>query len=218
MTRTQMPTASAQPVPGPSGRRNATPVPGLRERKKLKTRQTIRREAYRLFAGQGYEATTVDRIAEAAEVSPSTFFRYFPTKEDVVLVDEYAPVLAGALESRPADEPVVDAIRHAFTGSLAQLLGADRQELLFRTRLAFAIPAIRVRAADQQLRSQDAVAALIVERTGREPGDLEANCAAAAITAVFSAVVRHWTESGGAGDLAELFDRQLSMLSAGLRI
>ncbi|WP_328379116.1 TetR family transcriptional regulator [Streptomyces sp. NBC_01020] len=206
MSPTETPTASA------------TPAPGLRERKKLKTRQTIRREAYRLFAEQGYAATTVDRIAEAAEVSPSTFFRYFPTKEDVVLVDEYTPVLAEALKSRPAGEPVVDALRHAFTGSLAQLLGADREELLFRTRLAFAVPAIRVRAADEQLRSQDAVAALIVERTGREPGDLEVHCAAAAITAVFSAVVRYWTEGGGAEDLAELFDRQLSLLSDGLRI
>ncbi|MET9534792.1 TetR family transcriptional regulator [Streptomyces sp. NPDC006649] len=197
---------------------SATPAPGLRERKKLKTRQTIRREAYRLFADQGYAATTVERIAEAAEVSPSTFFRYFPTKEDVVLDDEYAPVLADALRSRPAGEPVVDAIRHALTGSLAQLLGADREELLFRARLACTVPAVRVRAADEQLRSQDAVAALILERTGRERGDLEAHCAAAAVTAVFSAVVRHWTEGGGAEDLAELFDRQLLLLTAGLRI
>ncbi|WP_328320439.1 acyl-CoA-like ligand-binding transcription factor [Streptomyces sp. NBC_00388] len=205
---------SPRETPAPS----APPAPGLRERKKLKTRQAIRREAYRLFAEHGYAATTVERIAGAAEVSPSTFFRYFPTKEDVVLDDEYAPMVSAALRSRPAGEPVVDAIRHALTGSLAGLLDADREELLFRIRLALTVPAIRIRAVEEQLRSQDAVAELIVERTGRPLGDLEVRCAAAAITAVFATVVRHWAEGGGAGDLARLYDRQLSLLAHGLRV
>ena len=69
--------------PAPAAQR-----PGLRERKKARTRAAIREHALRLFREQGYDATTIDQIAEAAEVSPSTFFRYFPTKEDVVLQDE----------------------------------------------------------------------------------------------------------------------------------
>lgn len=80
------------------------PQPGLRERKKLKTRTAIRGAAFRLIAKQGYEATTVEQIAEASEVSPSTVFRYFPTKEDIVLTDEYDPVMASVLRSRPAGE------------------------------------------------------------------------------------------------------------------
>src|SRR6478735_2233854 len=92
--------ATTTAPPGPPG----PPKIGLRERKKIQTRQAIRRAAYRLFEEQGYDATPVDRIAEAADVSPSTVFRYFPTKEDIVLTDEYDPLIEATIRSRPADE------------------------------------------------------------------------------------------------------------------
>ncbi|MGH3378360.1 MAG: TetR family transcriptional regulator, partial [Actinoallomurus sp.] len=76
---------------------------GLRERKKLKTRRSIQQHALRLIHEQGYEATTVEQIAEAAEVSPSTFFRYFPTKEDTILTDEYDPLIMESLRAQPPD-------------------------------------------------------------------------------------------------------------------
>ncbi|WP_328536065.1 acyl-CoA-like ligand-binding transcription factor [Streptomyces sp. NBC_00344] len=196
----------------------AGPMPGLRERKKVKTRQNIRRAAYRLFAEQGYPATTVERIAEAADVSPSTFFRYFPTKEDVVIHDEYEAMLVAALGGRPSDEPVVDAIRHTLTESLARLLETDRDELLFRMRLGFTVPAVRARCSDERQRSQDAIAAVIVERTGRAADDLAAHCAAAAIIAVFTAVLRHWVERGGVQDVVGLCDGQLALFACGLRL
>lgn len=195
----------------------AASAPGLRERKKRKTRQAIRREAFRLFAAQGYEATAVDQIAAAAEVSPSTFFRYFPTKEDVVLYHDDDPVLIEALTGRPADEPVMDAIRHSLADSLAQLLAADREELLFRARLTFSVPAIRARSMDEQLNNQAALAGLIAERAGLDVDDLGAKCAAATIVAVFTTVVWHWVDSGGVEDLTALHERHLGLLCHRLR-
>jgi AcrR family transcriptional regulator len=74
--------------------------PGLRERKRQRTLSEIQRVALDLFGRQGYEATTIEQIAEEAEVSPSTVFRYFPTKEDLVLNDEYDPLLLAAIGGR----------------------------------------------------------------------------------------------------------------------
>lgn len=195
-----------------------TSAMSLRERKKRKVRQTIRQEAFRLFAEQGYQATTVDQIAAAAEVSPSTFFRYFTTKEAVILSDEYDPVLAEALARRPKGEPVITAVRHALTDSLLQVLQADRDELITRIRLTFTDPDIRARAMDEQLRNQDAAAEALAEHVGRPADDLEVKCAAAAIIAVSMTVLRHWVDGGGTADLAELYDRQLEVLATGLRL
>ena len=90
-----------------------TPAPGLRERKKAKTRAALREHALALFREQGYAATTVEQISAAAEVSPATFFRYYPTKEDVVLQDDFDLVTLEALESQPAGLGPVAAFRAA---------------------------------------------------------------------------------------------------------
>ncbi|HVT68163.1 MAG TPA: TetR family transcriptional regulator, partial [Trebonia sp.] len=82
----------------------------LRERKKARTRASLREHALRLFREQGYQATTVEQIAAAAEVSPSTFFRYFPTKEDVVLNDDMDTRVLAALARQPAEMAPLPAI------------------------------------------------------------------------------------------------------------
>src|SRR5215213_6892497 len=99
----------------------------LRDRKKDRTRRVIQSEALRLFAEKGFQATTIGEIAAAAEVAPRTFFRYFPTKEEVVFWSEYQPMLAGFVANRPDDEPAAEALRHGIVDGLAAFYDQDQQ-------------------------------------------------------------------------------------------
>ena len=109
--------------------------PGLRERKKAKTRAAIQEQALRLFREQGYDGTTVEQIAEAAEVSPSTFFRYFGTKEEVVAYDALDPIVMLAWRSQPADMPPIAAIRKAMVEVFGSLTPGQIEELMNRGRI-----------------------------------------------------------------------------------
>src|ERR1700759_2143624 len=126
---------------------------GLRERKKARTRAAIRQEALRLFREQGYQATTVEQIAAAAEVSPSTFFRYFPTKEDVVLQDDMDTRMVEALERQPADLRPPTAVRAAVRDAFASYTEADLAVIAETTRLTMTVPEIRARATDEFART-----------------------------------------------------------------
>ncbi|MFJ2650992.1 TetR/AcrR family transcriptional regulator [Streptomyces sp. NPDC087420] len=194
------------------------PRPGLRERKKLRTRTEIRRATYRLIAGQGYEATTVEQIAQAAEVSPSTVFRYFPAKEDIVLSDEYDPVLAAGLRARPDGEAPLDALRSALTDSLRTLLAEEHDELVQRTRLMVEVPAIRARTAETMAVTGRLLTGVLAERTGRDPGDLELRVLTAAVLGALGEATLYWGEHGCRDDLLSLVGRAFDTLGSGLRL
>src|SRR5438445_13580995 len=89
------------------------PQPGLRERKKQRTRETIARAAHELFAERGYHATTLPDIAEAADVSTRTIFAYFPSKEDILFSDfsVMKEALGQALAGRPEGEDGLETVR-----------------------------------------------------------------------------------------------------------
>ncbi|MFB7475343.1 TetR family transcriptional regulator [Kitasatospora sp. NPDC056184] len=187
----------------------------LRERKKLKTRQTIRREAYRLIAEQGYENTTVDQIAAAAEVSPSTFFRYFATKEDLVLTDEYDPAMIEALLARPADEPFLRSCREALIGLTRQLMEHEREEVLVRMRLTKDVPSLRARLLDTGNEPQRLYLTALTRRAGVQEPTFAMRITAAAIGAATTEAVLRWAESNGTEDIADLVDRTFAILEDG---
>jgi AcrR family transcriptional regulator len=163
-------------------------IPGLRERKKIRTRETIRREAFRLIQEHGYAATTVEQIAEAAEVSPSTFFRYFPTKESVLLADDLDPVILNALDEQPADLSPSQAVRRAYQAAMANLSADQREFENTRQRLIFSIPELKAAMYDEYYRTITAFAEAVGRRIGRDSGDFELRVFTGALTGAMMAV------------------------------
>jgi AcrR family transcriptional regulator len=189
---------------------------GLRERKKLKTRRTIQDHALRLFTDQGYDATTVQQIAEAAEISASTFFRYFPTKEDVVINDDYDWLMADLFRAQPAELAPMEAMRRMLRKVLAHMYATDRELVTARTRLILAVPALRARSFDASLHDTHKLfVQLLAERVRRAPGDFEIQIFAQAVMGALQSVMLRWAESGGTEDLPELLDGALRFLAAG---
>lgn len=160
---------------------------GLRERKKIKTRQAIRRAAFRLIDEHGYAATTVEQIADAAEVSPSTFFRYFPSKESVLLADDMDPLILDALAHLPPELSPIQAFRRAFEIALANMSEDQRQFEKIRQRLIFSIPELKAAVYDEYLRTIRVVAELVSRRTGRAADDFEVRVFAGALTGAMMA-------------------------------
>ncbi|MEV4052633.1 TetR family transcriptional regulator [Amycolatopsis sp. NPDC049688] len=160
---------------------------GLRERKKARTRAAIQRHALRLFHEQGYSATTVDQIAAAAEISPSTFFRYFPTKEDTVLYDPFDPVLIEAALAQPPELSPIDALRATMDFIREQIPAEAWEDERQRQLLVFREPELRSAVMDKFAEGIDLLAAFAAQRTGRAADDFEARNWAGAVVGVVMA-------------------------------
>ncbi|WP_106188422.1 TetR family transcriptional regulator [Umezawaea tangerina] len=160
----------------------------LRERKKARTRAELQRHALRLFAERGYEATTVEDIAAAAEVARSTFFRYFAAKEDVVLFDDVDPLFEQALAAVPAGTPLlvalIEAMRATFTG-LDEQKRADEE---LRMRLVRTVPEIAAALRARGAWEVEQTTRFVAPALGRSPDDIEVvTLAGALIGARFAA-------------------------------
>jgi AcrR family transcriptional regulator len=188
---------------------------GLRERKKARTRAAIREHALRLFREQGYHATTVEQIAEAAEVSPSTFFRYFPTKEDVVLQDGFDLVAIEAFEAQPAGMNVIAAYRAAAAQMFAGLTPDELVRFRESVELTLTIPEVRARALDEFAGAIDVTAEAIARRTGRDPEDPAVRNVAGALVGVVMSATMPWS-SRSTEDMFARIDAGLAHLEAGL--
>ncbi|GLZ04965.1 TetR family transcriptional regulator [Actinomadura sp. NBRC 104412] len=189
----------------------------LRERKKLRTRKAIQDHALRLFTEQGYAATTVEQICAAAEISPSTFFRYFPTKEDVVITDEYDPILIEMFRHQPRELSPIEALRAALRDIFPYVYEQERETITRRTRLMLNEPALRGRLFEElRTGTQAAIAELAAERTGHDPGDQRVQVFAWAVLGAMMSALYAWLDSGGNLDLPALVDENLAFLDAGL--
>jgi len=177
---------------------------GLRELKKERTRQAIQRETLRLIALQGYEATTCEQIAAAAEVAPATLFRYFATKEDIVLQDGYDPLIADAVRARPARESSLTAVRRGLADALAAVYQGDVEAIRQRTALILSVPGLRARSREQQDSLVTHLSRVLAQRSGRSDTDLAIEVAASTCAAALEVAVGRWARDSG--DLPSLVD------------
>ena len=193
------------------------PTPGLRERKKARTRASIQQHAMRLFAQQGYTATTVEQIAEAAEVSPSTFFRYYPTKEDVVLSDDYNPMLVAAVQAQPAELSALQAIRASMRALRDAVPPEEIQLIRDRSALVFAEPELRAAMLRQFTDTVRTLAQAVALRVGRPADDFAVRTLAGAVIGVSMSALLAALDDPKA-DYLELIDIGLGRLENGLQL
>lgn len=184
-----------------------------RTQRRQLNRAAIQEVALRLFEQQGYEATTVAQIAREAGVSHMTFFRCFPSKEHVVLLDEYDPMLEELVREQPHTRPAVERIHRATLIGLGRLQEEDREALLSRVRLLLSIPALRSRLGENLASASTTFERGLAPRGTERPG-LEVRAVAAACSAVLSTTIVAWAETNGEADLSELVDRAFQALRA----
>ena len=196
-------------------RTDEPPRPGLRERKKAKTRALIQEQALRLFRERGYEDTSIEEIAEAAEVSPSTVFRYFPTKPDLVIYDDLDERMIDAFRAQPAELNPVQALRASLRSGFAGLAGEELALQLEREKLMRSVPELQGAMLGEFTRTLREIADLVAERTGRPADDddvlaLAGSVIGLSIAAWLGSEDESWTERF----LARI-DRGMALLESG---
>jgi AcrR family transcriptional regulator len=184
----------------------------LRERKKVRTRDAIVTAALDLFTERGYEATTVEMIAEAAEVSPATVFRYFAGKDDIVFSerDRRLPVLAAALRDRPASESDLVAAGRA----LQQVFADPDAEARIRRQTRALVSSVVLRGKAEEVLGawQETIRQALVARGPADRSDPEARVRAALVMTGFRVALEDWL-AGKHADLEQSIDSTMRVMA-----
>jgi AcrR family transcriptional regulator len=200
------------------------PTAGRRERKKQRTRAALIDAAFRLFQEKGFEATTVEEIADEVDVSSRTFFRYFSSKEDVVLTfqEEQFATMAAALVSRPPSEPVMTALRNAAVQVLRACedgdYGFDPERFGCLQQMMETSPTVFGRSLEHGHKKQAEITRIIAERMGVDPAtDLRPHVAAGLSNCAFRSAFQVLA-SGVAktGRFSEVLDKIFEVMEGGL--
>jgi AcrR family transcriptional regulator len=192
-------------------------TPGLRERKKQRTKQDLQRVALELFVERGFDEVTTDDIAAAADVSKTTFYRYFESKEDVLLgtAAEKLALMRAALAARPDDEPPLDAVRAALL-EVAGLYEIDREQKLLINHITSTTPSLVARNLEHQAAWEELLRDYFADRAASTDPSLPAFVLAASVVATVRASVEYWLTHGAESPLPELVDRALALLVSDL--
>lgn len=194
------------------------PAGTLAQRKRQLVADELTQAALELLVREGFDAVTVDEIAAAAGMSKRTFFRYFASKEDVVVqfLTGMGTAMRDELASRPATEPPSTALRHTVWCSVdACASHADRA--LRVVQVILGTPALLARFLERQAQWRDELAAELAERLGLDVAtDLYPHLAAGMALTAFHAVLQRWSDSDGTEDPAALTDRCFAVIAPAL--
>jgi AcrR family transcriptional regulator len=192
---------------------------GLRERKKERVRASIQKEALRLFTEHGFDETTVEQIAEAAGVSAATYYRYFASKEDSVISDDYDPIVIQQILERPADEPLIESMRAIMTGVIIKYFVQDRDLMIARMNLTRKTPSLQAAFFAEQERSMELFSALIARHVRRPADDVDVRVACGAVSGAMHEAFSIWISSGAEGGeqrIRELLERAITRCESAL--
>jgi AcrR family transcriptional regulator len=195
---------------------------GLRERKKILTRQTIASAAFELAQQRGLEEVTISDIADRAFVSPRTVSNYFHSKEAaVVAADDNDPVsMLGGLQDRPADEPPLQSLRAVLAGTVRGWSKEQLQRLHDKEELIDRAPSLLPHRMAQYDELEDAIRVAIAQRTNADPEtDAFARMMAGAASAAVKTAIRIWVNTGATPEqLPELVEHAFDDLESGLSL
>jgi AcrR family transcriptional regulator len=188
---------------------NHSAPPGLRERKREATRLRIATEAARLATERGVAGVTVDEIADAADISRATLFRFFASKETAIAEGFSGPKVEGllaVLRAQPEGLSPLDAVTRTFHELGQQLDDETRTLVLEQARIAQESPALQAWMASAWLRDEQLVASVLAERLGTDdPHDPRPRMVAALAMAAMRLGLDTWVAQDGRADLAVLF-------------
>ncbi len=192
---------------------------GLRERKKLKAMRHIQDVALDLFDRDGYAHVTVERIAAEAEVSPSSVYRYFGTKEMIVLWDEYDPIMLQAFDDKLAAKDPITALREVLTEVVTAVL-FEQDERVIRRRMNYIMEEPAVRAGMNRQADEMALELrhTMAKHTGRDPDGLELRVVTASLVSAFMEAIAYWHDTGYRDSMREIVDGALDVIARGLRV
>lgn len=184
---------------------------GTRERRRLRLQDTIRREAFKLFAKQGYEQTTIEQIADAADISYSTFFRHFPSKDAIAFDMRFDGPFIEMLEQEPSNTSLYDALQRAAKEAVATLSAEDLATLREHYALLLRIPALQARAFYGLNDTAGAIGRLIAQRLTKDAEVLGIQTFAWALVGSWVAAFHYWIEHRGS-DLGRILSQVIAQL------
>jgi AcrR family transcriptional regulator len=191
---------------------------GLRERKRTAAMHRIQTVAMDLFERDGYADVTVEQVAEASDVSPSSVYRYFGTKEQILLWDEFDPILPEVMKVALADAVPLSGVRRAIEVAMAGFTDEDERRVARRLRLIMGNPALESAVNGHTYVLAEAVGELLAERLERPPADLEVQVFAHAFIGGLLGAFHHWHGTGFEAPLREVLERCFVIFEEGLDV